>query len=182
MLTIRPLRRHELDHASKGRTFDVSADGQSIGRVTDQGAITINDRSYTITGGGVTSPGARETLAILRDGHLPKLTWIPHVLANADGKAIATSQRAGSRAYTVSQGDQAFRFARSGWISSTWHLSPQEGGALLGSIAKVGWFGLTCRVELPETLDKVLQVFLFWQRLRWEIENSSQDTPYISTT
>ena len=182
MLIARPMGRHELDRSSKGKTFDISTDGQSIGRVTDKGAITLNDRNYTVTGGGMTSPGARETLSLLKGGHLPKLTWRPYVLTDADGKMVAKSERANSRAFAVSHGGDAFRFARGGWLTTTWYLYPREGDAPLGSITKQGWFGDTCRVEMPDTVGKLLQVFFFWQRLRWEIDYQSEGSSYVSTS
>jgi len=181
MLIIRPMRRSELAQRSKGKTFDVVAAGKSLGRVTDQGAITLDGRNFTVNGGGVTSPGARETLAILKDGHLPKLTWLFWVLRDADEKVVVTSERAGPRGYTITYGSDTFRFARASMVSSTWHLYPPAGDVPLGTIAKQGWFGSTCTVEFPESIDTLLQVFLFWQRLRWELDNSSDSTPYISS-
>ena len=172
MLLIRPLRRKELERPGKGLTFGVFDDGQEIGRlVSAEGRIAIRDKSYAIKSVG-NDPTALEILGNLAKGRGLEQWSKPDVLKDANDTAIAAAERIGRRSYTVTHHGEAFRFERAGFVSSTWRLFPQTGDAPEGSIVRQGWYGVTCTIEMPDRLDRAIQVFLFWLRYQWELQAS----------
>jgi hypothetical protein len=179
MLSVRPMRRKELERPGKGLTFDVSEGGQTIGRIlAGDGTMVIGDKSYTLRNTGE-DPGIAEILGNLLKGRLPPKNSRPTLLTAADGTVVAAAQKTGPRAFAMSHGKDVFRFERAGFVSSTWLLYPQEGDTALGSVAKRGWFGASGTVDLPDNIDRTLQMFLFWLRYSWELEASaSQGSTY----
>jgi hypothetical protein len=124
----------------------LSRGGAEIGRIDFGG---IRQPTAIVIGGATFHPA--------RDGVL-KSTF--HLDGNGARLASAAPAGATFRRFTVQAGARTFALAVGSWSGRRFTLS--ENGAVIGTIARSGFFTAKCQADLPDDLPLEIQAFLIW--------------------